>query len=150
MARAWSRLSAILVIAGSVSAACGGKVVVDVAATSMSTGEGAGGAATAASSTQGAGAGEGATGGGGCDSASHTIDFADYNLSCNVAEDCVAVFLGDFCMLCSCPFSAINVADKMKWEAEAELKAAGTPPDTCSCPASTPICDQGQCATTVP
>ena len=139
-------LSALLVTAGCVGAACGGKVVVDMEATSQSTSGSTGGGATAASSTQGAGA----AGGGGCDPASHTIDFAEYDPSCMVPEDCMGAFLGDFCQLCSCPFAAINVADKAKYEAEAAMKAAGTPPDTCSCPAHTTTCEQGQCVTHVP
>jgi len=139
MNRPIARLSALLVAGGCVGAACGGKVVVD------ETGS------TSTSSTRGAGAGGGgSTGAGGCESASHTIDIADYNVICTAAEDCIAVFLGDFCSSCSCPFSAINVADKTKYEAEAQVKSAGTPPDGCSCPASTPFCAVGQCATHVP
>jgi hypothetical protein len=118
---------------------CGGKAVIDGPL-------GAGGAAGASSTSSTTSSGDG-----GCDAASHTIDIADFNVSCAGAADCMAVFAGNFCGGCWCPFSAINVADKAKYEAEALVKGAGVPSGGyCHCPASTPICEQGECATQVP
>jgi hypothetical protein len=117
---------------------CGGKAVID-----GTPGVGGTGGGTSTSSTS--------SGAGGCDAASHTIDIADYNVGCTVASDCMPVFIGSFCTSCWCPLgSAINVADKVKYDAEAQIKSAGVPPPTCNCPASHGICVQGQCAVQVP
>lgn len=142
MNRTIARLSALLVAGACVSAACGGKVVVDGNANGVS---------SSGSSSSGGGAGSGgSTGSGGCDPASHTLDIKDFNLSCTVASDCTPAFLGDLCGACTCPLLAINVADKMKYEAELQAKAAAQSPGGCFCPANTPICVQGQCAGQVP
>jgi hypothetical protein len=122
-------------------AACGGKAVIDGAR-----GAGGTGGRSSTSSTTGGGGG-----GGGCDAASHTIEITDYNVGCTVASDCVPVFFGSFCTNCWCPLSAaINVADKVRYDAEAQIKSAGVPPPACNCPASEGICVQGQCAVQVP
>jgi hypothetical protein len=141
MNRTTARLFALIVTCACASAACGGKVVVD------------GSAETAASggATAGTGASSGdSTSTGGCDPASHTIDIASFNVSCMVASDCVAVFAGDLCGDCKCAFSAINVADKMKYDAGEQIKSVGTPPGGCFCPAMKPVCEQGHCGTTTP
>lgn len=143
MNRTFACLLALLVACAWGSAACGGKVVVDGLSDTVSSG--AGGAASSS------GVVTSATGAGGaCDSASHTLDFADFNTTCTSPSDCMPVFLGDFCQGCTCAFSAINVADKAKYEAEAQIKAAGAPTGGCFCPASIPICVEGQCNTKTP
>lgn len=151
MNRTIARLSALLVAGACVGAACGDKVVFDGNADGMST-SGARSGATASSSSSGEEAGSGgSTGAGGCDPASHTIDVTDFNVSCGVGSDCVPVFVGNLYTNCTCPlFSAINVADKMKFDAEVKVKGAGTPPGSCNCPISTGICVQGKCAVQVP
>ena len=119
---------------------CGGKAVID-----GTPGTGGTGGETSTSSTSSA------SGSGGCDAASHTIDITDFNVNCTVPSDCIPVFIGSFCTSCWCPLaSAINVADKMAYEAEAQIKSAGVPPPACDCPASEGICVQGQCAVQVP
>jgi hypothetical protein len=123
MNRTTALLSALLVTGACVSAACGGKVVVDGIADAAS-------ASATSSGATGSGGGS-STGGGGCDAASHTID--------------ITVFIGSFCGACWCPWTAINVADLMKYQAEAQVKAAGTPGPECFCPADVPSCVQGQC-----
>jgi hypothetical protein len=121
--------------------ACGGKAVIDGAPGAGGMG-GTGGAGTTSSTS---------SANGGCDAAAHTIDIADFDVSCNGASDCIPVFIGSFCTSCWCPLAAaINVADKAAYEAEAQIKSAGVPPPTCSCPASEGICVQGQCAVQVP
>jgi len=123
---------------------CGGKAVIDAAL-------GTGGTAGAAGAAGAGGSSSTTSSGGGCDPASHTIDIADFNVGCTLPSDCIPVFVGSLCTSCTCPlFSAINVADKAKYEAELEVKNVGTPPQTCFCPASEGICVQGQCATKVP
>ena len=130
---------ALLVSGAFIGVACGGIAIIDDGGSTSS----AGGGATASSS-------HAATSSSGCDSASHTIDGADYNLFCMQDSDCTPVFLGDLCGPCSCAFSAINGADLAKYKAEAEAKSAGTPPDTCFCPAAKAHCAMGQCVTEVP
>jgi hypothetical protein len=145
MTRTLARLSALLVAGASLSAACGGKVAVD-AANAESTGGGA-----SSSPTGGAAPGSGGTtGGGGCDSASHTIDIAGYDTSCSASSDCIAVFMGDLCGNCTCANAAINAVDIMKYQAEVKAKALPPSPGGCFCPASTPICADGECVAQVP
>jgi hypothetical protein len=135
-------LSVLLVPFACVGAACGGKVVVDDASTSATGGNsGAGGGGGAPGSGPG---GSTSTGAGGCDAASHTIDITDFDVSCTQASDCAAVFLGNFCYDCRCPFWAINVADLMKYEAEAQKEPWGTGP-VCDCRDSLVVCLQGRC-----
>lgn len=144
-------LSALLVSGACVSAACGGIVVVDGLADAASGPATSGGATASSSSGAGGGApgtgagGGSSTGGGGCDAASHTIDITEFNVSCTEASDCAPVFIGNFCGNCWCPWTAINVADLKKYQAEAQVKAAGTPGPKCFCPADVPSCVQGQC-----
>lgn len=145
MNRTIASLFTLAVTCGWATAACGGKVVVDGSADSVASGGGS------ASGTSGTGASSGAsTGTGGCDAASHTIDIAGFNVSCEVASDCMPVFIGSFCMDCRCPFSAINVADAMKYDAEQQIKSVGAPPGGCFCPAIPAACVNGQCATKIP
>jgi hypothetical protein len=127
------------VLALSTIAACGGKVVLDTAAgAGGGPGTGSGGAGTT-------------TGGGGCDAASHTIDIGDFNVSCTQASDCTPVFIGNFCSdVCWCPMSAINVADLMKYQTEAQIKQGSLQPGDCFCPADVPSCMQGQCTGALP
>jgi len=120
---------------------CGGKAVID-----GTLGAGGLGGGTSTSSTTSSASG----GAGGCDAASHTIDIADFNVSCTVASDCIPVFIGNFCSSCRCPFAAINVADQTKYDAEKQIKEAGAPPFTCGCPVAQPTCAQGKCAVQVP
>ena len=145
MHRTIAGLFTLAVACACVGAACGGKVVVDGRANTAAS------AGATVSSTSGVGASSGgSTGAGGCAPASHTLDIADFNVSCTVASACVAVFAGDFCGTCKCPFAAINVADKVKYDAEAQIKSAGAPPGGCFCPAMKPACVQGQCETQTP
>jgi hypothetical protein len=126
---------------------CGGKVIVDgqtsesTSSSSSTSGVATGSTSSSAASSSGVGA---------CESSTHTIAPAGYNLSCNVASDCTNVFFGDFCMGCVCAFSAINSIDLMKYQTEAQQKSAGAPPSACDCPASGVSCDQGVCTAHVP
>jgi len=121
---------------------CGGKAVIDGTLGAGGTG---GGGSTSSTTSSGGGGGSG-----GCDVASHTIDIADFNVSCAVPSDCIPVFIGNFCSSCRCPFAAINVADQTKYDAEKQIKEAGAPPFTCNCPAANPTCVQGKCETKTP
>lgn len=125
------------------SVGCGANVVfVEDDTTGSSTGAGADGGAP--SSGGGGSAAES------CDPAAHTMDAADYDRHCIQASDCTAVFLGDLCQGCTCPFGAINGADRPKYEADLAIKDEGVPPSICSCPAMLPACDNGQCTTVTP
>jgi hypothetical protein len=145
--------SVLLITLACAGAACGGKVVVDGAATSAtgssgtaSTGGGGGGAPGTG------GGGSTSTGGGGCDAASHTLAITDFDVSCTQASDCASVFLGSFCSACRCASSAINVADLMKYEAEAQVlsqETAATGP-VWNCGADPPVCTQGKCGMRMP
>jgi hypothetical protein len=137
MNRTIARLSALLVTGAWVGAACGGNVVVDASADAVSSSSTSGGATT--SSTSGAG------GGGTCDPASHTLAITDFDVSCTLTSECIPVFTGNFCSSCRCAFSAINVADIMKYDAEAQIEEAGAPQMVCKCPAAPPVCAQGKC-----
>jgi hypothetical protein len=116
------------------SGACGGKVIFEV---------GSGGTGTTGSGTGKGNSSSSSTGD--CDPAAHTIDMAGFNFECLQASDCNPVFFGDFCGLCDCPNSAINVGDLPKYQAEVATKAQGTPPGGCFCPVSKAICVQGTC-----
>jgi hypothetical protein len=143
MNRTTALLSALLVTGACTGAACGGKVVVDglEATASSSSGAGSGAPGTGSSS----GSSESSTSSGGCDDASHTIAITDFNVSCAEVLDCAPVFIGSFCSNCWCPWSAINADDLMKYQAEAQIKQAGTPGPQCFCPAGKVSCVQGQC-----
>lgn len=144
MNRTIARLSALLVTGSCVNAGCGGKVVFDGNADGVST-------SGSSSSSSGGGAGSGgSTGAGGCDPASHTIDYKNYDLSCTMPSDCIPAFLGNLCGNCTCALATINVADKAKLEAESQAKAVPTSPGGCFCPANAPTCLQGQCVPQVP
>jgi hypothetical protein len=86
-----------------------------------------------------------------CD-ALHTIDLTDFDVSCTQASDCTPVFTGSFCTNCTCPDSAINVADMAKYQAEAQAKESGADRSgpVCDCLAALPTCVQGRCSTESP
>ncbi len=122
---------------------CGANVVfVEDGDTTSSTGAGPVGGAP----SEGGGGAGGAT----CDPDAHTMDPADYDLGCSQASDCTAVFLGNLCQGCTCPFGAINAADRPKYEADLAMKIQGAAPSVCSCPAMIPACEGGQCLTVTP
>jgi len=62
-----------------------------------------------------------------------------------LASDCVPVFIGNLCATCPCPFSAINVYEKMKYDAERQVKSVGAPPIVCDCPVAPVSCVMGTC-----
>ncbi len=135
----------LLVCAG-LGAACGGKVIFDT------TGGGGSIASTTTDATTNVSTSiaVGSTTTGGCDATSHTLNVSNFNLTCNVASDCVSAFLGNFCQNCRCPFGAISATDEAKYQMEAAEKSVGAPPDACDCPASTVECDQGVCTGVAP
>jgi hypothetical protein len=56
-------------------------------------------------------------GGAGCGGASNEIHLADYNRSCTLATDCVAIRVGNVCG-CGAMYGAINVADLARDEGD--------------------------------
>lgn len=130
----------VISLAATSAAACGGKVVFDESATT-----------DAASSSGDSGASSGSsTSTGGCDPGKHTIDLADFDTSCAVPSDCVAVFIGSYCGNCFCQNAAIASSSKPQYDAEAQAKQQPQGPGGCFCPAAIPDCVAGQCTTKVP
>ncbi len=132
-----------LAIVVGVGTACGGKVIFDSSAGGAFPGSTTSGASIA--TTIGA-----TTSTGGCDPASHTLDASGFDVTCNVASDCMSAFLGNFCQTCRCPFGAISIMDQAKYQTEAAAKSVGAPPETCDCPASKVACIQGACVAMPP
>jgi hypothetical protein len=81
-----------------------------------------------------------------------TIDVAQYDQSCSVAADCVAVYTGALCQVCGGgDTAAINVSAKSKYDADAKALSGGCPPRFGPQPACspreprTPVCTAGAC-----
>ncbi len=82
------------------------------------------------------------------------IRASDYDQSCKVDSDCVAVSQGDLCQLdtCAiyCPSDVISAHVQMQYDADyqsANYRSPGTKPVICSCPESKPpVCANFKCA----
>jgi len=89
-----------------------------------------------------------AVGAGGC---STSISADDYDRSCEVDNDCVAVTEGERCLIerCGCPFTAINAADADQYAADLESLVCTDPFNhlgpVCLCIESVAVCDSGTC-----
>jgi hypothetical protein len=78
------------------------------------------------------------------DSASCSINAADYDQACHEDSDCVAAFSGSFCgsNACACENAAINVSAQAQYSADLERDNA----PRCPCPSPPPVaCNQGTC-----
>lgn len=75
------------------------------------------------------------------------INYADYNTTCEMDSDCIAVGTGDVCD-CFCDGSAINVEDREEYNAVIDelSEECGYSPDCAACPPGTAYCDEGTCA----
>jgi hypothetical protein len=85
----------------------------------------------------------------GCD-ASATLVRSDYQTTCQVAADCVPVWVGSACAVCACSNTAINRSSLPQYQADARARAFWCPsPGNVQCAAcfeETAACDAGQCA----
>lgn len=82
-----------------------------------------------------------------------TLDVAHYDQSCSVDSDCVAAFTGELCAVCGgCANTALNVAAKAKYDADAKGLRSACPPQLgeqarCGpCDLRAPVCSAGTCA----
>ena len=76
------------------------------------------------------------------------INYADYNTTCEVDGDCVAVATGDVCH-CFCSGQAINVEDLDEYSAlvgELSEECDGYGPDCAECEPTSAYCNEGTCA----
>jgi hypothetical protein len=92
--------------------------------------------------------GSGDTGGGGA-TGGKPLTLGEFDTSCQVDSDCIAVFIGTPAC-CAMDNAAINKADQASYTAA--YAAQGPVPCTEACVgfgAETPVCDQGTCALTV-
>lgn len=72
----------------------------------------------------------------------------DFDQTCEVAEDCVAVIEGDTCG-CGCDYAAIRADDLSAWQeaqSDAMGNCGGAIPDCAACPAAVVSCDAGRCS----
>jgi hypothetical protein len=72
----------------------------------------------------------------GCSEPDTTVDPGDFNRSCSVNEDCVALLFGDMCA-CRCDFGAINRADLAAYRQAVD--AIECPDDGAACGACFPV-----------
>ena len=78
---------------------------------------------------------------------STTIEADDYNRSCNIAEDCVAILVGDACG-CDCTFGAINKGDFATEQEDRDGIGCTGPVDCGPCPnAPAAACINSVCET---
>ena len=75
------------------------------------------------------------------------INYADYNTTCEIDSDCVAVATGDVCH-CFCKGHSINVEDLDEYSALVEeiSEECGDSPDCAECPPVSAYCNDGTCA----
>jgi hypothetical protein len=70
----------------------------------------------------------------------------EFDRSCQVDEDCVAVTSGEVCNVCACPDAAINVGAKADWDARADGVDCGISAAACAeCEASVVACVNDVC-----
>jgi hypothetical protein len=80
---------------------------------------------------------------------STTLDASRYQTSCQVASDCVTVFVGDVCSTCTCHNTAISRSSQEAYNGDLGGIIFWCTPgllDTCgACAQVTAVCDAGQC-----
>jgi hypothetical protein len=81
----------------------------------------------------------------GC-SADPVITTEDYDQSCEEANDCMTVYVGDVCA-CSCEIDAINYTQSTLWAQERSRRTRGCDEvlDCQPCPVGPETCDDSVC-----
>jgi hypothetical protein len=78
-----------------------------------------------------------------------TIRASDYDQTCAVDSDCVAVDEGDLCVPnhCDCGSAAISAGAQAQYELDYSAKLSVVPAGHCPCPPeANPLCDHGVCS----
>jgi len=72
---------------------------------------------------------------------------SNYDQTCTVDQDCVAVATGDVCGGPICTFAAINIRSQDAYESALEAAWALNPPMAFACQPAPPCCQAGYCTT---
>jgi hypothetical protein len=85
-----------------------------------------------------------------CSSGGGSLTLADYDTSCTLASDCVAVVVNPT-GCCDCPTGAINKADLAKYDAALGTRSQATCNVECgACPDVVAVCSHGTCGALSP
>jgi hypothetical protein len=149
MTRRRSLIASFAALATLLGSACGGAVD----PSGSSNGGGSSSGTTNGGTTSGGTSNGGTTGStsGGATTGCINVDISTYDVSCNLASDCITITPGQICANeCTCGGAAINVSGQARYAAE--LSSIQTPPDQygfndCACVAieSSPECIQHVC-----
>jgi hypothetical protein len=85
------------------------------------------------------------------DASDYELSASDYDQSCQTADECIAVFIGELCAGdCRCANDAINQSSLDEYTKDIEPASDCTSELACKCAAPQLACEAGRCKLTHP